>query len=93
MRRLFGAASLLILLYGCGGQLNGARSADRQTTLRSCSRSVVAIHPRDVRELVASLRRLEACMALRNLPGHAVFDPVAKSVNFAYEAEFPTLHF
>lgn len=86
-------ASLVLLLAGCGEQLGPAQSADRLTALRACTKTALAQRPRDSSEVVARLRRVESCMAMRDLPGNAGFDPVAGTVTFAYEAEVPHLHF
>jgi hypothetical protein len=93
-RRSFVAASLLALLSGCGGRLDGVQAQGRVAVLRACSdRSIVATLPKDGVELLSSLRRLETCMAVRNLRGRATYDPKTNAVRFAYEAERPSLRF
>jgi hypothetical protein len=86
--------TLLVLLAGCGERLDAADRVDRTAALHACSdRSIIAALATDPDELLAGMRRLEACMALRNLPGHATYDPSKKSVLFAYEPERPSLRF
>jgi hypothetical protein len=83
---------LLVLLAGCGERLDAAGRVDRAVALRACSdRTIVAATDPD--ELLAGMRRLETCMALRNLPGRATYDRSKNSVLFAYEAERPSLRF
>jgi hypothetical protein len=93
-RRSLVAASLLVLLTGCGGQLDGAQARGRLAVLRACSdRSIVAALPKDGAEWLSSLRKLETCMAVRNLRGRATYDPKTNAVRFAYEPERPSIRF
>jgi hypothetical protein len=92
--RSFVAASLLALLCGCGERLADAGAQDRHAALRACSdRAILAVLPRDSVELLSSLRRLETCMAVRDLRGRATYDPKTNAVRFAYEPERPSLRF
>ena len=88
------ATVVVLLLTGCAGRLNGGPAQQRLAVLRACSQpALIAKPPRNQSEMRVGLRRVEACMAVHNLAGHATYIAATNSVRFTYDKDRPSIHF
>jgi hypothetical protein len=90
---IVGLLAMPALLGGCSQPGSGSGGPDRRTALLSCSAEAIAAARHDPRVLRYTMRRVEACMANRRLPGYAMYDDRNQAVRYAYEDDRPVLRF